>query len=96
MPFKDKKERAAYLKGYFAGYRKATIDHLGGKCVKCGKRIKLEVDHIDPILRKSRNLKDYRDLSKLQVLCQTCNGEKRDHETTPFNTVETNKHNKKL
>ncbi len=67
------------MKGYFAGYRKATLDHLDNKCIKCGATENLEIDHIKPINCKNRNLKHYSDLSKLQILCKDCNKKKGNH-----------------
>lgn len=73
MPYKIKKEYLAYQKGYYAGYRRATLDHLGKKCVKCGSKFNLEIDHIEPLNRKARSLADLEDLSNLQILCRNCN-----------------------
>lgn len=69
MPYKNREDRLAYSKGWKRGYRKATIDHLGGKCAKCGETNKLEVHHITPLNRRKRTMKDLKDLSILEVRC---------------------------
>ena len=77
MPFKNHEVYLAYQKGYYTGYRKATLDHLisrfGNGCFVCGSTENLEIDHIKPIDRKGRSLKDLKDLSKLRILCKSCN-----------------------
>lgn len=63
--------KSQYDKGYYAGYRKATIDHLGCKCVECDERdpYKLEVHHPNDLERRSRTIKDLSNLKKLKLLC---------------------------
>lgn len=63
-------ERKFYNKGYYAGYRKATIDHLGGVCSECGTTENLEIHHTKPIERRARSLKDLADLKKLRLKCK--------------------------
>jgi len=65
-----------YNKGYYAGYRKATIDHLGGKCVECSTTFNLELHHIDPIRRTPRSVSDLADITKLMVLCKKCHSKR--------------------
>lgn len=52
MPKKDRDEYNAYMRKYmlrrYHERRQWAIEKLGGKCVKCGSRSKLELDHIDP------------------------------------------------
>ena len=74
-----KVDRKYYLKGYHAGYRRATIDHLGGKCVKCGENNpnKLEIHHKKGLCKKNRNENDYKNLRESELQCETC------HECTP-------------
>lgn len=64
--------------------RKAGIEKLGGKCVKCGATERLDFDHVDPstksftIGRKtscSEKLFE-EELAKCQLLCKTCHEEK--------------------
>ncbi|MDZ4394088.1 HNH endonuclease [Cypionkella sp.] len=52
--------------------RKAAKDRDGWKCVKCGARGRLEVDHIKGL----RNGGDPFDLSNLQTLCVSCHSKK--------------------
>ena len=73
MPYKNREIYLAYQKGYYAGARFITLCHLGNKCFKCGSTENLEIDHIKPIDRKGRSLKDLKDLSKLRILCKSCN-----------------------
>ena len=54
---------------------------LGGKCVKCGSKEDLQIDHIEPQLKKFTLTslswscplpKFYEELSKCQLLCYPC------------------------
>jgi len=81
MPYKNKQEYLAYQKGYYAGYRKATLDHLGAcslRCIECGTTQNLEVDHITPLNKKARSLKDLKNLDNLQIKCRSCNNGKKE------------------
>jgi hypothetical protein len=55
-----------------------AILYLGGKCVKCGTTVELELDHIDrktksfPISLASSDKAFWEELSKCQVLCRWC------------------------
>jgi hypothetical protein len=44
----------------------------GGKCVKCGSRVKLEYDHIIPVSKGGSNT-----ARNIELLCETCNRAKR-------------------
>lgn len=46
----------------------------GGKCVKCGSQEDLEYDHIIPVSKGGSST-----ARNLQLLCERCNREKRDH-----------------
>jgi len=81
MPYKNREQRLTYSKGYYAGYRKATLDHLGAKslcCIECGSYDNLQLDHIKPLLRKPRSLKDLKNLDNLQIKCRSCNNGKKE------------------
>lgn len=57
----------------WAVLRTAAKRRDGWKCVKCGSRYRLEVDHIKPV----RDRPDLAfDLDNLQVLCGGCHGRK--------------------
>jgi len=73
MPYQQKLFHLYYWKGYYAGWRRALIYVLGGKCSKCGSTKRLELDHIKPIRKKPRSLADLKDVSNLRVLCHKCN-----------------------
>jgi hypothetical protein len=66
-------ESREYNASYFAGYRKATIDHLGGKCVDCDETdpYKLEIHHVNGLERKARHLSDWKNLAELELKCKT-------------------------
>jgi len=70
MPYKDNDKNKMWNKGYFAGFRRATILHLGGNCFICGSIQNLEIHHKKPIKRNPRNLKDLIDLSNLELRCK--------------------------
>jgi 5-methylcytosine-specific restriction endonuclease McrA len=71
MPY-NARDMEIYNKGYYAGYRKATIDHLGGKCAECGETdsMKLDIHHRNGLDKHARNLKDIANLKDLQLLCK--------------------------
>jgi hypothetical protein len=52
MPRKDRDSYSAYMREYmlrrYHERRQYAIRLLGGKCVKCGGQLNLEIDHIDP------------------------------------------------
>lgn len=69
-----KEREQAYQSGYWAGYWRATVDHLGGKCVKCGETdpFKLEIHHPNGMEKRSRQRKDLKNLAELELQCQKC------------------------
>lgn len=69
MPFSGI-DKQMYDKGYYAGYRRATIDHLGGRCKVCNTTKRLTIHHKRKLNRKQRNLKDLKNLAELEVLCE--------------------------
>lgn len=72
LPYKNRNEKLAYNKGFYAGCRYITIQHLGGKCVVCGETdlYELEIHHINELRRKARSEQDLKDLSQLEVRCK--------------------------
>ncbi len=56
------------------------IEYLGGECVKCKSKEKLEIDHIDPKTKEFSPLVKYSlsklyllpELNKCQLLCEDC------------------------
>ena len=79
-----------YHKQYWHKRRKKIIDYLGGKCIKCGSKEKLEIDHINAN-EKVCNVKDNltfktmkEEIDKCQVLCYDCHKEKSISERKPF------------
>ncbi len=62
--------------------RYEVLKRAGGRCELCGvshEEIALDVDHIVPRAKGGGN-----DRSNLQVLCRTCNAQKRDRDDTNF------------
>ena len=79
MPYKDEEDKSAYSKGYGSGYRKAVVDFLGGKCVKCGEMdyYQLEVHHVNGLEgRTGRDISDYKKIlqgkEEAELLCKKC------------------------
>lgn len=76
MPYKNPEKareyNRIYEKGYWAGFRRATILHLGEKCVECGSTEKIEIHHINGLLRKQRRWRDYANLEELKLKCKEC------------------------
>lgn len=64
-------------------FRITILDRDGWKCVKCGKRGRLEVDHIKPLWQGSKPF----DPANCQSLCRSCHISKTRLENT--NTVST-------
>lgn len=57
----------------WAGLRLAALRRDGFKCVKCGSRKNLEVDHVQPV-RDAPGLAF--NVGNLQVLCRQCHSSK--------------------
>ena len=65
--------------------RYEVLKRSGGRCELCGAshdEVPLDVDHIVP-----RNKNGSNDVTNLQVLCRTCNAQKRDTDDTDFRDV---------
>ena len=54
-----------------ASKRKRVLLRDKGRCVKCGSRENLEIDHVVPLARGGSNR-----LKNLQLLCRDCNRRK--------------------
>lgn len=77
MSYKNKFDRLAYERRYYAERRQLAISYLGGCCVWCGAVDNLEFDHINPehklftissyVTHKWEKLKP--ELDKCQLLC---------------------------
>jgi diadenosine tetraphosphate (Ap4A) HIT family hydrolase/5-methylcytosine-specific restriction endonuclease McrA len=62
-----------------------VLKRAGGRCELCGtshEEVPLDVDHIIPRAKGGNN-----DWSNLQVLCRTCNAQKRDRDDTDFRSL---------
>ena len=88
----QKKYQKTYQKQYLRNLRKATIEALGGKCIKCGfsDTRALQIDHINGGGSKERKNKTFKGIfhrnviksfliqeNKYQLLCANCNWIKR-------------------
>ena len=60
--------RPASRKHLSASKRKRILLRDKGRCVKCGSKKNLEIDHVVPLARGGSNR-----LENLQLLCQRCN-----------------------
>jgi len=70
MVWKSKEAKKWYDKGYYQGYKRATIDHLGGRCKTCKTRKRLQIHHTNGLCRQRRSVTDLKDLSVLEVYCK--------------------------
>lgn len=81
----------AYQKKRYASLRRQVIQHLGGRCARCGfdDERALQIDHVDgggnhDVLRRApiAYLKAVRDRGdgRFQLLCANCNWIKRSEE----------------
>lgn len=78
--------------------RRRLIDELGGRCAWCGRRSRLEFDHLEPrdwqpekTARWVRLARYRREAAagKVQLLCRSCNARKGRPEELPCSTVTT-------
>lgn len=86
MPTRDKEKYNAYMREYmykrYYKIRQEMLDELGGQCVKCGSKERLEIDHKDPNskvieLTDSHSEQLYKEeLVKCQLLCRKCHEDK--------------------
>lgn len=69
----DRKSAAVIKTRRWKGLRLEALRRDGWKCVKCGARGRLEVDHVAPVrLAPDRAF----DLTNLQSLCPSCHARK--------------------
>lgn len=68
-----------FMKRRYHRRRKSAIKQLGGECVRCGSKKKLEFDHRDPKSKSfsiwSRGVSESRlvlEIAKCQLLCAKC------------------------
>ena len=88
MPKKDRAEYNEHIREYmlrrYHERRRKAIKQLGGKCMRCGTRAKLEIDHIDPKKKSfaigrlwSASQKKFdAELRKCQLLCERHHSDK--------------------
>jgi len=81
---KDKEKYNQYMNDYmkerWRKRRKEAIKYLGGKCVDCSRKTRLEFDHVDPsaktitIARASSfsELRFWEEINKCELRCRTC------------------------
>lgn len=80
MPYRDKDKQRQFQREHLAKRRAEWIASQGGRCVRCGSREELEIDHIDPrdklynpshLWSRSLAFREA-ELAKCQVLCRAC------------------------
>jgi hypothetical protein len=86
----SKEARRKYQRDYYRKRRELLITLLGGKCVWCGSRDHLELDHIDGSTKKFKLSKTHsvektlKELRKCQLLCRCCHRRKTAGERAGF------------
>lgn len=81
MPYKNKYKQREFGRIWIKKRREVWLNE-NGPCVKCGSWGKLEVDHINPLIKIDHKVWSWREekrleeLSKCQVLCKNCHREK--------------------
>lgn len=86
MPYADYNVKMReYMARRYEERRAWIIEHLGGECIACGSKDKLEIDHKDPFA-KTMNLnrrlaglkweKLVKEVELCQLLCEDCHREK--------------------
>ena len=83
----DKNYMRKYMLERYHKQREEAIRLLGGKCVWCGSKNRLNIDHIDVGLKKLNMARQYcnkdkyfEELEKCQLLCDDCHIEKSKNE----------------
>jgi hypothetical protein len=94
MPSSDPNYAKEYMRGRYQRRKREAIETLGGRCVRCGSKDNLEVDHIDRSKKEFPFSRMYAlsqerfdaELAKCQLLCNSCHVQK---------TIEERGHNKR-
>jgi hypothetical protein len=82
---RNKSKLKEYYQTRYKNSRDKIIEYLGGKCVKCGSKENLEIDHIDPstkLYNVSSRCRCFSwdeillEVKKCQLLCESCHNEK--------------------
>ena len=98
MAYADKEKRRRWAREHYAKNpdkvnqvnkvkreKRKTIlfEHLGNKCCKCGSTKKLELDHINPLLKTTRQSilsvgleRALKECDNIQLLCKECHTRK--------------------
>lgn len=84
MPYKDKDDRRGYDRRRYHERRRRAFERLGNRCVRCGGRDGLEIDHIDPAQKvfsvsrmwTMRGDVFWAEIAKCQLLCHEHHVEK--------------------
>lgn len=90
MPYKDPVKSTEYKRKWVNDRRDFWVDYMGGKCVSCGTKERLEFDHVDrstkvfePRMLWSRKIETIiEELMKCQLLCHECHKLKTSMENT--------------
>lgn len=85
---------AEYMRQYRQERRRRAVELLGSKCSRCGSTDRLEIDHVDPE-KKTFPLSGFHkswaaileELTKCQLLCQSCHQDKTSAENSAANTA---------
>jgi 5-methylcytosine-specific restriction endonuclease McrA len=92
MVVKDRAAYNSYMRQYMRERcrkrRRRAEKMLGGKCVVCGTKSNLDIDHIDPSTKllgperlwTSAEEKFLAEIKKCQLLCRTCHNDKTQRE----------------
>jgi 5-methylcytosine-specific restriction endonuclease McrA len=67
----ERRSKIANAGSFTAEEWENLLEQCGNKCVCCGKKKKLTVDHIVPVIKGGTNL-----ISNIQPLCKSCNSSK--------------------
>jgi 5-methylcytosine-specific restriction endonuclease McrA len=73
-----------YMKARYKARREYILESLGNKCNQCGSLENLEIDHINPLIKKISFSKNWNtkidlinnELKGCQILCKSCHDKK--------------------